>query len=299
MTFYDPETLRPIAPPEDSRTTGPPVAFSPDGKALYRLAAYDARHVAASHVRLVRQDLASGRRSQVLTLPPQSVSVDPLAGGSGMYARVDFSPDDKTLLLADGKTGSIQLRDRASGRVMHRLRGYGGYGFSAFSPDGRQLLVAYGDNTVRSWDVATGKEQGVLSRPPTSPTAMRFSPDGRFLALVDSVYEVVVWNAAGVRSLGKPLKRFQAHGGGTRERAFAFSPDGETLATGGVDGTIKMWNTRTWRLTLVLPQHGRMLDWLKFSPDGQRLYSHGRDKTLRVWRADAATPPLSTKGPIP
>jgi WD40 repeat protein len=126
---------------------------------------------------------------------------------------------------------------------------------------------------------------------------MRFSPDGRFLALVDSVYEVVVWNATGMRSLGKPLKRFQAHGGGTR--AFAFSPDGETLATGGVDGTIKMWNTRTWRLTLVLPQHRRMVTWLEFSPDGQRLYSAGMDETVRVWRAGAATPPLSTKGIIP
>jgi WD40 repeat protein len=232
--FYDAETLRPIAAPEDTRTTGPPVAFS---------------------------------------------------------------PEEKTLLLADPKNGSIQLRDRASGRVMHRLRGYGHYRFSAFSPDGRQLLVAYGDNTVRSWDVATGKEQGVLRRPPTLLTPMRFSPDGRFLALVDSVYEVVVWNATGMRSLGKPLKRFQAHGGGTR--AFAFSPDGETLATGGVDGTIKMWNTRTWRLTLVLPQHRRMLTWLEFSPDGQRLYSAGSDETVRVWRAGAATPPLSTKGPIP
>ena len=76
---------------------------------------------------------------------------------------------------------------------------------------------------------------------------------------------------------------FLAHEGGTTSASF--SPDGQTLATGGYDCNARLWDVGTWRQVRALPGHRR--GHVAFSPDGAILISGGLHRNAIIY--DTAT----------
>ena len=66
---------------------------------------------------------------------------------------------------------------------------------------------------------------------------------------------------------------------------FAYSPDGNTIATASGDHTVRLWDTTTGTLINTLKGHTHVVHSVAYSPDGNTIATGSGDKTVRLWDA--------------
>ena len=165
----------------------------------------------------------------------------------------------------------------------NRLEGNSDWvGSVSFSPDGKTLAFGCGDNTIKLWDVASGKQLPPLIGHSSGVNSVSFSPDGKTLASGSGDSTIKLWDVA----TGKELKTLTRHI--EPVNSLSFSPDGKILASGSYDKTIKLWDVATGNeITPLLKGHNQTVKSVSFSPDGKILTSGSYDKTIKLW--DVAT----------
>ncbi len=101
-------------------------------------------------------------------------------------------------------------------------------------------------------------------------------------------------NPEGLNSLRENLllkvaekNRLQGHEGSVI--SVSYSPDGQTLASGSLDKTVKLWEVGTGKLLQTLKGHEGSVRSVSYSPDGQTLASGSEDKTVKLWHLDLLT----------
>jgi mono/diheme cytochrome c family protein len=154
----------------------------------------------------------------------------------------------------------------------------------AFAPDGKSALSGGNDQTVRLWDVVSGKELCRFEGHRDVVTAVAFSPDGRLAASGSRDRSVRLWDIES----GRQRARLDGHTG--KVRCLAFSPDGKTLLSGGEDSTLRLWDIDGGKELRRFVGHATDVTAAALSPDGQQVLSAGHDRSVRLWDVASGKP---------
>jgi WD40 repeat protein len=210
----------------------------------------------------------------------------------GEVTALAFSPDGRTLaaVTQNGMATIWDLKSRSLRRGPFRVDPTTAVAVS-ISADGTMLATAGGDG-AELWDAATGDSLGHIGDY-SAPGDIAFSPHGTLVAFVRDGYraggggDVQVWDAAR-RSL---VTRILVDEVSVFGWAIAFSPDGRTIATGGLDTLVHLWDVRTGALVRELKHNvGTAVLSLGFSPDGRILAMSGGEAFASLWDVAEGVP---------
>ncbi|HEX5720444.1 MAG TPA: WD40 repeat domain-containing protein, partial [Thermoanaerobaculia bacterium] len=225
------------------------------------------------------------------------------SGGADRLHAVAVSPDGGHVIAAGRETF---VWDAADGRLLHAMPG----NIFAVGPDGLSLAVGASRGCMQIVDLASGEKRTTLCGRSEPAFGVAVTPDGRSLLASEwnvthhwdlaaggppgrlgGTYSVNSAAAAGSvvvtagevwdRSAGKRLRRLER-----RATAFAVSPDGAWIATGGGDGTVQVSEAAGGRLRATLRGPASPVHRVAFSPDLSYVAVATEEGRLSLWSLD-------------
>lgn len=228
----------------------------------------------------------------------------------------DRSPD--ALNLVEGLSLRGVRRKLRAGWQKQVFAGSGSASCLCLSPDGRLALSGHADQTLRLWELGTGRLLWTAADAP-DVRAVCVMPDGKQAVSVGGDGMLTVWDL----DFGMRAKSFPGNGGpvnavsltpdgrqaligcddktirlvdlatgaGVRSltahdapvTASCLSPDGRRAVTGGQDGVLRVWDMVKAELDKALPRHAAAVHALAVSPDGRQALSASEDLTIKLW----------------
>jgi WD40 repeat protein len=256
---------------------------------------------------LVQTDDAVGQAGRLWDV----ASGQPMGDKLSFQASVHFSPDSTILFAADPPlhvAGCRRWRLTSGVPVEEPFRFPDQGKVLAVAPDGSTMVITQSAG-AQVWDTLRAEPVGAPI-PSGDPFYACYRPDGgafltigKFASLREGRVEKTriearLWEVAPLR----PTRISQRHlppreSGELAVRALAFSPDGQSLLTGGRDGTARVWDLRTGKLRLPpLPQrYHAAVGAVAFSPDS-KIMAAASDSEVRLWKTDTGDPVGKPRG---
>lgn len=266
--------------------------FSPDGKAILTSSAdrtariWDVetrREIVLRHTRGVSQAQFSPDGKRVMTETDDGVvwlwnAVDGASigmlgtTGDRGYSGV-FSPDSKSALTWR-RDGTVRIWNSDRGDEIRALSLKETLDDLALTPDGKRIIT----KSARLWTLENGSEFFALEGK-ISSFSKSFSSDGK-RAVTFSGSAARLWNLES----GYEIAALKGHAKYITNAIF--SPDDRFVATGSVDGTVRLWNATLGGQVLPLGGGANPKIWsVSFSPDGKQVVAASADGKARIFDA--------------
>ncbi len=269
--------------PLSSFTAKPALEGATEQVVAVAFADNDSAAVAVSKFRFLRLDLVGNndrtRQRKV------SGAWQMIAAISPDGRRAVTSTHDKFVCYWDLENDVLLDRWEASAGAVRR---------AAFSPDGRQVLVAGGGTVVAGklmpaaasghalglWELAPGgaKLLAEYHGHTNFVWGVAFSPDGGRIVSGSADRTVRVWD----RHSQKELSR--TRNPGQSVTAVAFCADGRRVLSGQSDGAVRLWDADTGAELCRFEGYTREVRCLACAPDGRSFLSGGVDGSIRLWQ---------------
>ena len=200
---------------------------------------------------------------------PESVAVSP--DGSSIAA----ATNDGFVRVFDARTGKARMKSRRRSVPVRDLH---------YLADGRTIAAVLCDTCNFLYDTHEGRERlilGARGQPDRPAWSVTLTHDDRFViagfGLQGEPGRIAIWEAASGR-LQSVLR-----GHADYVRAVNVSRDGQVLASGSGDETIRIWDLSSGTELATLGGHRGQVFAVAFAPGGRLLASGSEDQTVRLW----------------
>lgn len=292
LTILNAETLTPIKAMGRGKTVINTIAFSHDGKFLatgegsgavriWKVKTGKVFHSLKGHkwwvhsVKFSRDDkkLVSGSYTMKGSVKWQTIrdlDEEDKEEAEDDYFKQEWAYDDTVIVW-----------DVRSGKMIHKFDHPFGSLCVDFSPDGKEIASSGLDNTVRLWNIASGKEIfNLLIKEAYFINNVAFTPDGKNLISGGGDNQVKIIDAA----TGKIQHIFKQVESAVED--VSVSPDGNKIAASRRDGNIDLWDLHSHTLLYRINTGDKPVQAISFSPDGKYIASGDNLGFLRLWNAD-------------
>jgi CSLREA domain-containing protein len=191
---------------------------------------------------------------------------------------IDWSPDGLLLATANNN-GAIQIRDAASGTIVHDLitAQPNPVLTVAWNPAGTAIAATVNEN-VYIWERDTWQVLHILQGHVEPVWSVAWSPDGTKLAGVNQSRNpspnFLIWDT----STGQQIQAMETQGGFYK---VAWSPDNSSLAA-TIGNGVALWDVSQTSIQGGLQSSGEVID-AQWSPDGTKLAVVGESGVVAIW----------------
>ena len=258
--------------------------FSPDGRHL----------VVGTDVGVWLYDVSNGKETALLTKPTEHIS------------SLAISSDGKFIASAGKENQMIQVWDVGKKTKTLPLNQLieAHYPVKSLAFSGKTLISLDRTSQIDHWNVRTGKNVlnlGCELWKLDAYNAVAFAEDQNIFATGHHDGRIHLWDTTS----GKKRATLRGHGvllgsvkfvedvvdkpRGREISALAVSPDGRILASGSMDKTVRLWDTKKRKRLAILEGHNGWINAVAISKDGKILASGDANKIIKLWDVETHT----------
>ncbi len=159
-----------------------------------------------------------------------------------------------------------------------------------FSPDARFAASAGFDQSIKYWDLNTGKLQAEFFGHTGEINGVAISADGRTLLSCSDDQSIRLFDIASAK------QKMVLNGHNNLVTCVAFAPDGQHVVSGGYDNNVRIWSLSSGNIVSTLKGHTGRIRCVTYTPDGSKVISCGDDNSIYVWDVKTSNPLMMLRG---
>lgn len=217
---------------------------------------------------------------------PQPVVIKPIAelrGHTGAVTAAVFA-EGANSVATTGADARLKIWDASAGSLIRTIELDDGPATS-LALSGSRALTGHSGGQIVLWDWEKAEKIATFKRNEAEVWSIAFTGRPDRFAASSHDWKVALWDTSAPSA---PVQVLDAHESAVQAVAYASSPRGPLLASGGADKTVKLWNLDTLDRMRTYRGHKDFITALAFSPNGNMLASASLDGSIRLWSTSSS-----------